>query len=115
MLDVGFGGVGLHEGAAEAAGEVDALALDVGAGIAPEGEGFGVALEVDADFFEHGFGVVLDEGEAFFAGGLVGEELAGDEGDGVDGVGHAGGALGVTAGAAAAAGGVGHQRGSGLS
>ena len=52
---------GLDDLAAHPAREADALALDVGAGIAEEAERVGVAAELQADLLEDRVGVLLDQ------------------------------------------------------
>ena len=72
---------GLDDRAAHPAREPDALAVDVGAGLAQQSEGLGVAAEVEADLLEDRVGVLLDERQALLAEDLERRELAGQERD----------------------------------
>ncbi len=113
VLDVFAGRGGPDQQAAEAAGEMHPLALHVGAGVLPDLQGFRIVLEVEADLFQHGLGIVLDQGQAFLGQHLVIGDVAGDEGDGVGGAGQARGPLGLASAAAAGACGwslIGHVR-----
>jgi len=60
---------------------VHALALDVGTGILPELQGFRVVAEDDADLFQNGVGVLLDERQAFLVQHLIDVDLALDVGE----------------------------------
>src|SRR6516162_2711536 len=60
-----------HDGAAHAARETHALALDVGAGVLPQLQRLCVVAEVDADLLEDGVGVVLEQLESLVAEHLV--------------------------------------------
>ena len=71
----------LDDLAAHPAREADALAVDVGAGVAEQAERVGVAAELDADLLEDRVGVVLDEREALLAEDLERGELPGQERD----------------------------------
>ena len=62
----------LHDAAAQAAGEPDSIAVDVGAGVLPAVERGGIVAELDADLLENGVGIVLDQLEV-----LVGDEFVG--------------------------------------
>ena len=66
-----------HDGAAHAAREMHALALDVGSGILPQLQRLRVIAEVDADLLEYGVGVVLEELEPLAAEHLVVGNLSG--------------------------------------
>ena len=100
MLDVLARRALLDDCPAHAARKVDALALDVGAGLAPELQRLGIILEVDADLLEHGFGVVLDERQPLLAEHLVIGDLARDEGHRLDRVSKPRGTLRVAPGTA---------------
>ena len=89
----------LDDLAAHPAREADPLAVDVGAGVAQQAEGVGVAAELEADLLEDRVGVVLDEREALLVEDLERGELPGQERD-VLGV---GGEAGRLAGGSAAA------------
>ena len=67
----------LDDPAAHAAREADALAVDVGAGLADQAQGVRVATELDPDLLEDRVGVVLDERQA-----LLVEHLERGEGPG---------------------------------
>ena len=66
---------------AHAARETDALALDVGAGVAEQPKRVGVAAELETDLLEDRVGVVLDQREALLVEHLERGELAGQERD----------------------------------
>jgi hypothetical protein len=59
----------------------DALALDVGASLFPELQGFRVIAEDDADLFQHRVGVLLDQRQPFLVQHLIDVDLALDVGE----------------------------------
>ena len=65
---------GLDDLASHAEREADALALDVGAGVAEESEGYLVAAELEADLLEDRVRVVLEGREALLGEGT--EDIA---------------------------------------
>ncbi len=71
----------LDDRAAHPAREADALALDVGAGLAEQPERVRVAAELETDLLEDRVGVVLDERQALVAEDLERRERAGQERD----------------------------------
>jgi hypothetical protein len=70
---------GLEQLAAQPLGKADPLALHVGAGLAPQRNGFGVIAKLDADFLEHGVGIALDQRQPFLVQHFVIAELSQDE------------------------------------
>ena len=91
----------LDDRPAHPAREADALAVDVGAGLAQQPQRVGVAAELDADLLEDRVGVVLDERQALLAEDLERRQRPGQERD----------VLGVRARAAAPAGRLGRRSG----
>ena len=65
--------------AKQAAGEAHPLALHVGARVLEERQCLLVLDDVDADLFQDGLGVLLDQRKALFAQHLEGREPSGDE------------------------------------
>jgi hypothetical protein len=63
---VNFDGAVSHSLRARPRGHAHPLAFDIGAGLAPAVQRGGVLDEVDADLFQHRFGVVLDDLERLF-------------------------------------------------
>ena len=53
-----------------------ALALDVGAGLLPQLQRFGVVAEDDADLFQHRVGILLDQRQPFLVEHLIDLDLA---------------------------------------
>ncbi len=74
----------LHELAADAAREADALAVDVCAGVAEELDRVGGVAEVDPDLLEDRVGVLLDHREALLGEDLDRGERAGQERNALD-------------------------------
>ena len=102
----------LDEAAHQPPGEVHPLALHIGAGRLPHGERLGIVAEIDADLFQHPFGIGLDEAQALLAQHLVERDVAPDIGElglaaaGAGGAARIGAAGGTTAAAAFAGGAV---------
>ena len=89
--------------AREAAGEADARAVDVGAGILEQRERARMLAELDADLLKDGLGVALDDREALLVEDVGERDLADDVG-GRDGAAlQPRGAAGLAAAAAVAA------------
>ena len=100
------GGRCLNQRAAHATGHAHPLALHVRTGLAPDVQGLGVIAKINADLFQNGVGIVLNDGQTLFVQHLVIGDFAGDVGHGVATAGTAGGAFGFAAsGGAAVAGG----------
>ena len=70
----------LQQVTGQPARDVHALALHVGAGVAPQAQGLGVAAELDADLLEDRLGIGLDDLHRLAAQQLHGRELAADIG-----------------------------------
>jgi hypothetical protein len=68
---------GLQQFAAQPLGKMHPLALDVGTGLLPHAERFGVVAELDADFLQHAVGIGLDQRQALLVEHLVGLDGAG--------------------------------------
>jgi hypothetical protein len=64
-------GCGLDERTHEALGKADAVALHIAAGGPPHVESLGIVAEIDADLFEHGLAIALDEFEPLLAQDLI--------------------------------------------
>ncbi len=56
----------LNEGPAQPAWKTNTFAIDICAGVFEQFECLGKLIEFDADFLEHGFGIVLDQLQGFF-------------------------------------------------
>jgi hypothetical protein len=54
---------GLDKLAAQARGKEDAFAIYIGTGISKAVDRIGMAFEIDADFLQHTFRIVLDQSE----------------------------------------------------
>ncbi len=87
----------LHQRAAHAAREADALALDVSPGGLPQRKALRIIAEVQADLLEDRVGIVLEQRQALLAQDLVVRDVAGDVGDEGRAARGAGGDLGITA------------------
>ena len=70
----------LEQFPAKALGEMHALAADVGTGLLPERQRFGIVAELDADFFQNEVGIALDELQCLFVEHFIFANLAGDIG-----------------------------------
>jgi hypothetical protein len=68
----------LDDGTAEAARKTHALAIDIGAGVAPQVQCARELAELDADLFEHRIRVVLDQLQCFLIDYLEVRNLAVD-------------------------------------
>ena len=101
LRELGRGGR-LHEPAGEAAGEADALAVDVGPGVLEQHERLGGVAEVDADLLEDDVGIFLDHRQVLLRENLEGLERSREVRD-ADGVGDCPGGLSRSAPAATAA------------
>src|SRR5450759_2330490 len=78
-------GARLDDLAAQPPGEADPLALDVRPGVTEQGEGRGVAAELEPDLLEDRVRVVLDEGQALLVQDLERLERPGQERQACDG------------------------------
>ncbi len=75
-----YGRRGFQELAAKSLREVDALALDVGAGLLPQLQGFLVVAKLDADFLQHRVGIGFDRDKGLLVEDLVDRNPARDIG-----------------------------------
>ena len=70
---------GLQQLAAQSLGKAHPLALDVGASLAPQRDGFRVIAKLDADFLKHRVGIALDQAQPFLVQHFVIAELSQDK------------------------------------
>ena len=85
----------LDDRTAQAAGEADAFSVDIRTGVTQQFQGFGKFPELDTDFLEHGFSIVLDRLERFVVQYVEVGNLPVDIGLGGDGRLKPGSALGL--------------------